>query len=139
MLAGSNCVACVYYWQIRRGYNRGFHRPTLVPTLIQTCGPTSTKLKRKLANSTVKHLELQKTQGWDQVAMICARSPLDADFCLFWMHEKLTGEVGHKVGIKVGCKSTSGPRFASQLDEVGQTLSFQLGKSWSPSWGSSWA
>ena len=65
--------------------------------------------------------------------------PSDADFYLFRMREKLTGEVGLKVGIKVGCKSTSGPRFASQLDEVGQTLSFQLGKSWSPSWGSSWA
>ena len=60
---------------------RGFHsRPTLVPTLIQTCEPTSTKLKRKLANSTVKHLELQKTQGWDQVAMICARSPFGCRF-----------------------------------------------------------
>ena len=61
--------------------NRGFHsRPTLVPTLIQTCGPTSTKLKWKLANSTMKHLELQKTQGWDQVGMICAWSPFRCRF-----------------------------------------------------------
>ena len=117
--------------------NRVFHsRPTLVPTLIQTCGPTSTKLRRKLANSTVKHLELQNTRGWDD---LCSESLRNANFCLFWMREKLRGEVGHKVGIKVGCKMISGRRFVSQLDEVGQTLSFQLGKSWSLSWESSWA
>ena len=75
-----------------------------------------------------------------KVGMIYAWNPFGMQiFAYFGCVRSCKVKWGTKLGSKLATNWPREPRFASQLDEVGQTLSFQLGKSWSPNWGSSWA